>query len=311
MKLSVITAALTLLLSSCVNMEEEIITTPSVVEETVIEEAVIEEAFMEMPEIAEPVPVIKSLINPSGRVLRDRFIVPDGYTRVEVDPESFAAYLQNLPLKPYGAKVKYYDGREKTDRAYYAVVDYDLGSRDLQQCADGVMRLRAEYLYKAGRAEDIQFYFVNGFKADFKTWSEGNTVSINGNNVSWVKKALNDSSYESLQKYLDIVYAFSSTLSLDQELKAKETSEMQIGDVFIKGGSPGHCVIVVDMAKNPDTGEGLFMLAQSYMPAQDIQILKNPNATEDYLENPWYSLDFGEKLLTPEWTFESNSLKSW
>ena len=50
-------------------------------------------------------------------------------------------------------------------------------------------------------------------------------------------------------------------------INSKELSEMQIGDVFIRGGSPGHCVIVVDMAVHQETGEKLFMLAQSYMPA--------------------------------------------
>ena len=51
---------------------------------------------------------------------------------------------------------------------------------------------------------------------------------------------------------------------------------MQIGDVFIKGGFPGHAVVVLDMAENDRTGQRVFLLAQSYMPAQDIHIMKNP-----------------------------------
>jgi len=81
---------------------------------------------------------------------------------------------------------------------------------------------------------------------------------------------------------------------------------MQIGDVFIQGGSPGHCVIVVDMAHDPKTGEKIFILAQSYMPAQDIQILKNPS---NAAISPWYSVDFGDVLKTPEWTFTKGDLK--
>jgi len=38
---------------------------------------------------------------------------------------------------------------------------------------------------------------------------------------------------------------------------------------------PGHAVIVVDMAEDAK-GQRAFLLAQSYMPAQDIHILKNP-----------------------------------
>jgi hypothetical protein len=84
--------------------------------------------------------------------------------------------------------------------------------------------------------------------------------------------------------------------------------EMQIGDVFLKGATPGHCAIVVDMTENQATGEKLFMLAQSYMPAQDIHILKNP---QNKGWSPWYSLNFGnlgEKLETPEWEFTANQL---
>jgi len=81
---------------------------------------------------------------------------------------------------------------------------------------------------------------------------------------------------------------------------------MQIGDVFIQGGSPGHCAIVVDMAENTTTGERLFMLAQSYMPAQEIHILKN---LENHEISPWYPLDFSGVLATPEWTFQADDLK--
>ncbi len=49
----------------------------------------------------------------------------------------------------------------------------------------------------------------------------------------------------------------------------------------------------------------IFLLAQSYMPAQDIHILRNPD-DEDL--SPWYSVDFGEKLHTPEWIFTKKEL---
>jgi hypothetical protein len=49
------------------------------------------------------------------------------------------------------------------------------------------------------------------------------------------------------------------------------------------------------------------MLAQSYMPAQEIQILVNPN---EY-NNPWYDLDFGDYLYSSEYTFTKNQLKTF
>jgi hypothetical protein len=95
-------------------------------------------------------------------------------------------------------------------------------------------------------------------------------------------------------------------VSLSKEMKPVMIEDMEIGDVFIQGGSPGHCVIVVDMAMHAQTGEKLFLLAQSYMPAQDIHILKNP---QDPQISPWYSIKFGDTLITPEWTFKRTDLK--
>jgi hypothetical protein len=247
-----------------------------------------------------------SLINADGRTVADRFAVPQGFAREKTEAGTFAHYLQHLPLKPDGTKVKYYDGREKTRDVYLAVVDFDLGARDLQQCADAVIRLRAEYLYREGRFDEIRFHFVNGFQAEFSKWAGGYGISVDGNSVSWVENRNNDRSYESFLRYLDMVYAYASTLSLEKELVAKPFAELDIGDVLIQGGSPGHCVIVVDLAVNEDTGEKIFMLAQSYMPAQDIQILKGDSAG-----SPWFSADGEELVQTPEWTFRVSDLKTW
>lgn len=251
-------------------------------------------------------PQLVSFIVPQGQTIKERFALPTGFTRVIPEENSFAEYLQNLPLKPDGTKVRYYDGREKSREVYLGVVDFTLGERDLQQCADAVMRLRAEYLYEKERYNEIHFNFVSGFKAEFSKWSNGNGISVNGNRVSWYPNSNNNSSYESFQKYLDIVYAYASTLSLEKELKEKSFSELEIGDVFIQGGSPGHCVIVVDAAVNEETGEKIFMLAQSYMPAQDIQVLIG-----DEENSPWFSDQIEEILYTPEWRFNATDLKTW
>ncbi|WP_197480009.1 DUF4846 domain-containing protein [Paenibacillus swuensis] len=253
---------------------------------------------------------LKNLKNPQGTTLAQRFHVPQGFQRVQTQEGTFQHYLQHLPLKPDGTKVRYHNGQAKDDAAYHAVVDYDLGRENLQQCADGVMRLRAEYLYANGQADAISFHFVSGFKANFSTWSTGKGIKVSGNQVSWVPNRKNDDSYASFQRYLSVVYAYANTYSLEDELTPIDNADMQIGDVFIQGGFPGHAIIVVDMAHNPATGEKLYMLAQSYMPAQDIQILRSPGALEGYKNNPWYSLSDGG-VATPEWTFQSNALHTW
>lgn len=238
-----------------------------------------------------------------------RFTIPADYKRIIPVKNSFAEYLQNLKLKPEGTLVYTYNGKIKEPRnVYVAVVDIDVGDKDLQQCADAVMRLRAEYLYSQNRFDEIHFNFTNGFNAQYSKWREGYRISVKGNITSWVKKYNESTSYADFREYLNIVFTYAGTLSLAKELEPVELSEIQIGDVFIKGGSPGHAVLVVDMAVNEKTGEKIFLLAQSYMPAQNIQILKNPMNTG---LSPWYSINFGETLQTPEWDFKKEHLKSF
>ncbi len=248
-------------------------------------------------------------INEAGTTVEERFLLPEGFSRVEIEEGSFQQYLRGLGLKPHGSKVLYFDGREKNkENVYAAVVDMEIGSRDLQQCADAIIRLRAEYFYGRGEYDKIHFNFTNGFRVDYTKWMEGYRIAVDGNNTSWVKRTEASSSYESFRKYLDIVFAYAGTISLEKELETVELADMEIGDVFIQGGSPGHAVIVVDMAENKETGERIFMLAQSYMPAQEIQILHNP---ENESISPWYSISFGDTLKTPEWTFDSSALKGF
>ena len=130
---------------------------------------------------------------------------------------------------------------------------------------------------------------------------------MKGNAVSWIKTTKESESYQSFREYMNIVFTYAGTASLTKELTSISLSQMKIGDVFIKGGSPGHALIIVDMAINPKTNKKLFMIAQSYMPAQDIHILINKNNTTI---SPWYELDEkATEIETAEWTFEGNQLK--
>ncbi|MCE7925722.1 MAG: hypothetical protein DYG98_21940 [Haliscomenobacteraceae bacterium CHB4] len=242
----------------------------------------------------------------SDSLLYQRFTPPPGYQRVAADSGSFAFYLRNLPLKPSGSKVLLHDGREKSNPGLYeAVVDLPIGKKDLHQCADAVIRLRAEYLWQQGRYDKIHFNLTNGFRVDYERWRKGGRVKVVGHQTSWVQKTAASDSYATFWQYLEFVFTYAGTLSLSKELEPVALSEIQIGDVFIQGGSPGHAVIVVDMATD-QAGKKVFLLAQSYMPAQEIQILKNPS---DEKLSPWYSADFGEVVETPEWAFQKSDLK--
>ena len=249
----------------------------------------------------------KNIIDETGKILQTRFNPPNGFQRKPVDENSFADYLRNLPLKPAGTKVKYYNGAIKYDDVYDAVVDMEISNKDLQQCADAIMRLRGEYFYSIKAYDQISFTLTNGFKMDYIEWTKGNRIIVNGNKTVWSKTAEPSNTYKDFRNYMEFVFTYAGTLSLSKSLRSKNIQDIAIGDVFILGGSPGHAVIVVDVAENKE-GEKVFLLAQSYMPAQETQILKNNN---DAKLSPWYSANIAGKLYTPQWTFDVVQLKTW
>ena len=246
-------------------------------------------------------------VNKKGMTIETRYNVPMGYKRVNVEKGNFAEFLRNQKLKPYGEKALYYNGKEKPNSGIYdSVLDVEIGKQDLHQCADAIMLLRAEYLYSKKEYNKINFHFTSGFEAKYSKWIEGYRISVQGKG-SYVKKANPSNTYKDFKNYMNIVFSYCGTLSLEKEMKLQSLDKMKIGDVFIKGGSPGHAVIIVDMAED-DKGEKIFMLAQSYMPAQQTQILINPNNKE---LGVWYSLKGKDELITPEWDFSINQLRSF
>jgi hypothetical protein len=233
-------------------------------------------------------------INPKGNTVMTRFNTPEGYKRESLDSNSFGAFLQHLPLKKDGSEVKEFDGTVKPNyQTYLAVVDLPIGKKDLHQCADAVMRLRADYLYSQARFKEISFRQASGKTLSYTTWLGGRSPDKTN-----------------LWTYLESVFNTANTTSLNQQLKLKAIETLEIGDVFVTGPPPGysygHAIIVVDKCINKE-GNVKFMLAQSFMPAQEIQILDNP-ATPGC---PWYDLGFGQTLDTPEWDFTSSQLKTF
>lgn len=247
-----------------------------------------------------------SYINPEGMTIESRIIPPEGFERISAEQGSFAELLRNYPVKEDGSPVLLYNGKEKGNQsAHIAVTALPIASEDLQQCADSVMRMYAEYFYATGQYERIVFHFTNGFAAEYTKWREGYRISVNGNQVSWVKSAEYDDSYETFAKYLRIVFVYAGTLSMKEESEEISLEEVQAGDVFLMGGSPGHVVMIADVCENKQ-GERAFLLAQGYMPAQEFHVLKNP-AHEN---NPWYyEEEITYPLRTPEYTFSEGSLR--
>lgn len=249
--------------------------------------------------------------DPADTTVALRFVPPPGYSRPACAAGSFASFLHDLPLKRLGVPVLTYNGRAKNRQdVHAAVLNVSVGDKDLQQCADAVMRLRAEFLYACGRQDEIAFEFTSGFKAEWKQWRTGERIKVDGNVCRWVPGHTPDASYEQLLHFMEMVFTYAGTLSLQRELaRGSEVSsgELDIGDVFIQGGSPGHAVIVVDKAADAQ-GRTAFLLAQSYMPAQDIHVLKNLRHPE---LGAWFIFEGDDALYTPEWTFAWGDRRHW
>ena len=188
--------------------------------------------------------------------IEKRIPLPEGYKRVPVQPGSFQEWLRGLPLLKGKPPVMLYNGqlREGQD-SHHAVVNLDIGTRNLQQCADAIMRLRAEYLFSQQRLESIHFNFTSGERVDFIRWAKGERPVVHKNRTTWRREGIQDSSYRSLRDYLETVYQYAGTYSLSREQPVDDPQKLQIGDIFIQGGFPGHCVIVVDVAVHENTGE--------------------------------------------------------
>lgn len=231
-------------------------------------------------------------------------VLPQGYQRIPQPKGSFGEWLRKMPLKPANT-VYLFNGRPKANQsAQYAVLDVSVGQRDLQQCADAVMRLYAEYHYAQAQYSRIAFRATDGTLMDYEGWRKGDRFVLSGSRLVRKRSAQPCHTRACFEQYLQTVFSYAGTLSLQRELQPAG-NEVNPGDVFIQGGSPGHAVIVMDVAQNIK-GERIFLLAQSYMPAQDIHILKNPASS-----SPWYHNKPGEALQTPEWDFPAGSLRSF
>jgi hypothetical protein len=239
-------------------------------------------------ETGNPVPAFNSTMRSVKQVP-----LPEGFERIHVKENSFAAYLQNLPLRK-DKTVYLYNKQPKADQTlHYAVIDISTGDKDLQQCADAIMRLRGEYFFAKKIYDSICF-----LKSDRSFYQFSH----------YLKPGMHNDRDQFLQ-FMQTVFMNCGTYNLEQQLKpVADFTTMQIGDVLIKGGGPGHAEIVVDMAVNKQSGKKIFLLAEGYMPAQDIHVLLNPLNSK---LGPWYELGNDQKVVTATWIFSRNQLRRW
>ncbi|RLJ67331.1 uncharacterized protein DUF4846 [Lacinutrix venerupis] len=241
------------------------------------------------------------LINKDSLTIRSRVNLPKGFKRVNYAKGSFQDYLRNYKLKPYGTKIiNYNNSQYYWQKGHIGILDITVPKNGLQQCADALIRIRSEYLWDNNRKDEIGFNFTSGHYCSWKKFAEGYRPIINGNKVTFKKTASVDYTKSNFYKYLNLIYMYSGTLSLSQELEEiTEVKDLKIGDMLILGGSPGHIVMLGDEAINTK-GEKLFLLFQGNTPAQSVHLVKN---LENINISPWYNLKMNAVIPVSNFTF--------
>ena len=225
----------------------------------------------------------------------------------------FGTWIRNLPLRPPNTPVYLHNNELKNNQSIHeAVLELDTGKRNLQQCADATMRIYAEYQYSQKKDQKLAFHYTSGDRIPFAKWSKGLRPKVvkekykgkTRYRVKWVSSKKRGRHYSNFKAYLWRIFTYAGTASLSRYRKKRPIEQIQIGDIFLQGGFPGHAVMVMDLADHPKYGP-LMLLAQSYMPAQDMHILKN---TDHPVLSPWFKVPQENGLYTPEWDFPPHSL---
>ena len=73
--------------------------------------------------------------------------LPEGYLRLEADSQSFAFYLQNLPLKTNDNTIYSYDGSVISTGGYHhSIIDIDIGKQDLLQNLPNKLTIKTKFV---------------------------------------------------------------------------------------------------------------------------------------------------------------------
>lgn len=216
------------------------------------------------------------------------FPPPTGAVRAKAGP--FGTWLQALPLRAADVPVLTHDGR--VVRRSARVVDLPVVRGDLQQCADSALRLRARWLREQG--QPISFHATSGDPMPWARYAGGEEPYEKGGRIAW--KAGGDRSWDG---WLRKLFTWAGTRSLAVHDTVAD-DHPDAGDVLVEGGSPGHAVVVLDVAARGD--RTFLLVGQGFMPAQDFHVPLGPH-------DGWWLWDEGLEL--PWWSFDSDALRAW
>jgi hypothetical protein len=220
-------------------------------------------------------------------LLAEAFPPPAGAVRVESG--AFGAWLGTLELAPADEPVRTHSGAVVAHRA--RVVRLLLVPGDLQQCADSAIRLRAEWLEQ--QDAEITFHATSGDPMPWSRWEGGERPYESDNRLHW-----RPGTQGGWEAYLAAVFTWAGTRSLTFDTVAAD--EPSPGDLLVDPGSPGHAVVLLDVAKRD--GELLLLVGEGFMPAQSFHVELGP-------VDGWWRWEDG--LALPHWSFEGTQLRRW
>jgi hypothetical protein len=192
------------------------------------------------------------------------------------------------------------------DEHLAAVVVLDVGRQDLQQCADSVIRLHAEWLFAQGR-RDASYRAASGAPMPFSRWARGERMLPEGSGFAWkplkarppargTPPPARDDGHADYRAWLDGVFAWANTGSLARDTEPVSVADLRPGDFVVQPGAPGHAVLVLDLARGPG-GRRALLLGQGFMPAQSFHVLRPGKG-----RGAWFVVEPGDQALdTPFW----------
>jgi hypothetical protein len=241
--------------------------------------------------------LLATLLGPAAHAepVSAAFPPPPGATRVS--GSAFGAWLGQLPLYPVGREVLSYTG-EIVPIGAARVVDMPVGTRDLQQCADSALRLRATWQRATGGSP--AFHYTSGYVSAWKAWAAGTRPKVSGSKVSAVAGAAAPSTSDAaFEAWMVDLFTYAGTRSLPLDTVAVTT--VMPGDIVVAPGSPGHAVVVLDVAT--DGARTWVLVGQGYMPAMDFHVVDGPAAG-------WFPVE-GDILPTAPIALPWSGLRRW
>jgi hypothetical protein len=200
-----------------------------------------------------------------------------GYSVFTDEPDSWSEWLRLLPLAAPGTPVRNYRGEivvPGDDEHLAAVVAIDIGNRDIQQSADVILRLHAEWRWYI---DDLRMLYLSDTKVELplQKWVAGERLIEGEGQPSWIRQAAPTPKLEhaEFREYLDSVFTWSDGRALLAESVPLAPEVLEPGAFFLHEGHPAEVLVVLDVATSP-AGKRAMLLAQALNPAENIHVIR-------------------------------------